>query len=79
MADKPPFDGQRAAFLLLAGVLAVYSVVIISMTGACIWNSEMIIKGGAAVDCDPYNRLMSLMAAALAGVLAFAGIRGPKE
>jgi small neutral amino acid transporter SnatA (MarC family) len=74
---RPPFDPQRAAFLLLAGVLAVHSVVVIGMTGACIWHADVIVSGGTEINCDPYNRLMGLMSAALAAALAFAGIRGP--
>jgi len=76
---RPPFDPQRAAFLLLAGVLAVHSVVVLGMTGACIWNSSIIVAGGVEVNCDPYNRMMSLMSAALAAALAFAGIRGNRD
>lgn len=80
MSNKPPFDSTWAAFLLLAGVLAVHALVILGMTGACIWHSDVILTGTATdVNCDPYNRLMSLMAAALAAALAFAGIRGPPK
>jgi small neutral amino acid transporter SnatA (MarC family) len=76
MADRPPFDPQRAAFLILFLVICVHSIVVLGMVGACIWHAEVIIKGGTEVNCDPYNRVMSLMAAALAAALAFAGIRG---
>jgi small neutral amino acid transporter SnatA (MarC family) len=72
--DKPPFDPHRAAFLLVAGVIAVQSLVAVGFSAACIWHSEIIITG-ANVDCDPSNRLMGLLAAALAAALAFAGVK----
>ena len=71
--DRPPFDPVRAAFLLVAFVVVIHALVILMFSGACIWFSEAIIKG-ATVDCDPNARLMSLLAAALAAALAFAGI-----
>jgi small neutral amino acid transporter SnatA (MarC family) len=73
MADRPPFDSQRAAFLLLLLVIGVYALAILGMVGACLYHSDLIFKGDAS--CDPYSRLMSLMAAALAAALAFAGVR----
>jgi small neutral amino acid transporter SnatA (MarC family) len=76
---KKPFDPQWAAFWLLAGVLAVYAIIVLMMTVACVIHADVIIKGGTEVNCDPYNRMMSLMAAALAAALAFAGIRGDKD
>ncbi len=79
MADRPPFDPQRAAFTLLLLVICVYSVVILMMVGACVWHADIIIKADKDVSCDPYNRLMSLMSAALAAALAFAGIRGDRN
>jgi hypothetical protein len=75
MSGRPPFDPLRAAFLLLFFVIAIYAIVILGMVGACIWHSELIVLKDKDVSCDPYNRLMSLMAAALAAALAFAGIR----
>lgn len=76
---RPPFDPLRAAFLLLASVIGVYAVVIIGMVGACIWHSEIIIHSDKNVTCDPYNRLIGLMAAALSAALAFAGIGGSRR
>jgi len=73
--SRPPFNPQRAAFLILFLVIVVHSIVVLGMVGACIYHSDEIIKGGTEINCDPYNRLMSLMAAALAAALAFAGIR----
>lgn len=75
MADRPPFDPSKAAFLLLAFVIGVYALVIVAMVGACIWHSEVIVANDKSITCDPYNRLIGLMAAALSAVLAFAGIR----
>jgi len=75
VADRPPFDPLRAAFRLLAFVIGVYALVIVSMVGACVYHSAIIVTSDKDVSCDPYNRLMSLMAAALAAALAFAGIR----
>ncbi len=72
--DKPPFDQTKAAFYLVAGVIAVYSIVILAMSAACIWHAERIIMG-ADINCDPNSRLMGLLAAALAAALAFAGVR----
>jgi len=75
VADRPPFDPLRAAFVLLFFVIAVYAVTILGMVGACLYHSAIIVTSDKDVSCDPYNRLMSLMAAALAAALAFAGIR----
>lgn len=79
MSDRPPFDPQRAAFLLLFLVIIIYSIVVLAMVGACVWHSEIVIRSDKDISCDPYNRLMSLMAAALAAALAFAGIRPDKD
>lgn len=73
---RGPFDPLRAAFLLLFLVITIYGIVILGMVGACIYHSEIIIRSDKDVTCDPYNRLLSLMAAALSAALAFAGIRG---
>jgi len=40
-----------------------------------VYHAEVIILADKDINCDPNNRLMSLMAAALAAALAFAGIR----
>jgi hypothetical protein len=73
MGDRPPFDPIRAAFLLVAGVIAVHAVVILAFSAACIWHSEIIIVK-TDINCDPNSRLMGLLAAALAAALAFAGV-----
>jgi hypothetical protein len=73
VGDRPPFDPIRAAFWLLAGVLAVYALVILMFAGACLYHAELIVTG-SDVNCDPNARLMGLLAAALAAALAFAGV-----
>jgi hypothetical protein len=72
--EKPPFDPIRAAFWLLAFVIGVYAVVVLGMSFACIYHAEIVITH-ADVNCDPNSRLMGLLAAALAAVLAFAGVK----
>jgi small neutral amino acid transporter SnatA (MarC family) len=76
LAERPPFDPQRAAFLIIAVVVGVYAIIVLGLVGACIYHSEIIIKGGTDINCDPYNRIMGLLAAALSAALALVGIRG---
>ena len=76
---REPFDPLRAAFLIIFTVIIVYSVVVLGMVGACIWNADIIIRSGTDVSCDPYNRIMSLMTAALSAALALVGIRMSKD
>jgi hypothetical protein len=71
--EKPPFDPIRAAFWLIAFVVGIYGVVIITFAAACFMHHQEIITNDA-VSCDPNNRLMGLLAAALAAALAFAGV-----
>jgi hypothetical protein len=70
--DRPPFDVVKATFFLIAGVVAVYAVVVLMGMAACLWNAERIFSS-PNVYCDPQGRLTELMAAALAAVLAFIG------
>jgi hypothetical protein len=72
--DKPPFDPVRAAFWLIAFVVGIYGVVITAFAVACVVHATAIISD-SEISCDPHNRLMGLLAAALAAALAFAGIR----
>jgi hypothetical protein len=74
MDEKPPFDPIRAAFWLIAFVVCIYGVVIVAFAVACVVHATTIIT--SETSCDPNNRLMGLLAAALAAALAFAGIRG---
>jgi Ca2+/Na+ antiporter len=73
VSDKPPFDPIRAAFWLIAFVVGIYGVVIVAFAAACVVHATAIIT--SEISCDPNNRLMGLLAAALAAALAFAGIR----
>jgi hypothetical protein len=70
--DRPPFDPQRGAFWLIAFVVAIYGIVILAFAGACLMNATEIVTR-ADISCDPHNRLMGLLAAALAAALTFAG------
>jgi hypothetical protein len=74
MDEKPPFDPIRAAFWLIAFVVAIYGVVILSFAAGCLLHHEAIITN-PEITCDPNNRLMGLLAAALAAALTFASVR----
>ena len=74
MSDKPPFDPIRAAFWLIAFVVGIYGVVILGFAAGCLMNVTTIITH-ADISCDPNNRLMGLLAAALAAALTFASTR----
>lgn len=75
MSDRPPFDPQRAAFWLIAFVVGIYGVVILAFAAGCLFNMNIIINN-PEISCDPNNRLMGLLAAALAAALTFASVRG---
>lgn len=77
MSDKPPFDPQRAAFWLIAFVVGIYGMVILAFAAGCLFNVNLIISN-PEISCDPNNRLMGLLAAALAAALTFAS-RGGKD
>lgn len=66
MGDKPPFDTVRAAFLLIAGVLFVQSIVVLAGVAFC-WMQADAQRCG-----DLRGMLSELMTAALAAALAFA-------
>jgi len=75
--SKPPFDGARAAFWLVAGVLAVQCSVVLSTVAACLWWSGAIVEGryscsGAA------DKVMELLVGALAAAMAFSSIKKDK-
>lgn len=70
--DKPPFDNVRAAFYLVAGVIATYCVLVLMATIHCWLNYEIIAKLGEG-SCDTKGRFFDLLSAALAAALAFAG------
>lgn len=68
---KPPFDTTRAAFFLVAGVIALYGVVVLIGVVMCAVYSSEIVQG--RFRCDEQDKLAELLAAALASALAFAG------
>jgi len=69
--DRPPFDRVRAAFYLVAGVVAVHAVVVLVTVGFCAFHGGDLVAG--RFQCDARDRLAELLAAALAAALAFAG------
>ena len=73
MSGRPPFDFERAAFWLVAGVIAVYGVVVLAGVVVCAIYFEWIVEGKWV--CDKDSRLAELLGAALAAALAFAGRR----
>ena len=72
--DRPPFDPLRAAFGLVCFVIGVQALVVLIGVCTCVWHSATII-GNPDIKCDPDNRLIGLLAQALAAALAFAGLR----
>jgi hypothetical protein len=73
MDDRPPFDPQKAGFLLVAIVIGVHCLVVLMGTVACVGFAGTILAN-AELKCDPDGRLMQLLTAALAAALAFAGV-----
>jgi hypothetical protein len=67
VADKPPFDTVRAAFFLVAGVIAVHCTVILVGVVFCALQTEGARCG------ELRGMLGELLTAALAAALAFAG------
>jgi hypothetical protein len=78
MDEKPPFDPVRASFWLIAFVVGIYGVVILAFAAGCLFNLNLIISN-PEISCDPNNRLMGLLAAALAAALTFAGAAHRKD
>lgn len=74
MEEKPPFDHARAAFLLVAGVLAVQCTVVLVTVGACLWWSREIVEGRFSC-ATAADRCMDALVGALAAALAF-GAKG---
>lgn len=75
MPDRPPFDGVRASFFLVAFVICIHALVVLLGAGLCFY--EVLI--GTVTECDAKGRLGDLLAGALAAALAFSGgfIRRP--
>ena len=71
MDDKPPWDGLRAAFYLVAAMLMLQALYV---GGAVVWcmtsASDAIIAG--KFQCNRDNQLAELLNAALTTALAFA-------
>jgi hypothetical protein len=74
MPEKPPFDPIRASFWLIAFVVFIYGAVIVAFAVGCLMHHEAIVTN-PEISCDPNNRLMGLLAAALAAALTFASVR----
>jgi hypothetical protein len=74
--DNSPFNMEKAAFFLVAVVIASQLIVGLSITGACVFYANDIINGGG--QCKADGKMAEIMSAALAAALAFAG-RGRME
>ena len=73
--DRPPFDPAKAAFALVAGVLAVECVIALATVGACLWWSREIVEG--RYSCGPAGeRVSEMMVGALAAALALTTFKG---
>lgn len=64
------FNPVRAAFYLVAGVIAAHVVFVALTLIACL---IVYVHTGGAKDCSAGEKLMEALAAALAAALAFAG------
>lgn len=71
MDPRPPWDPAKAAFWLVAAVVAVHAIVVLVTVGFCAWHGDELVAG--RFQCDARDRLAELLAAALAAALAFAG------
>ena len=62
MSDKPrpPFDALKAAFYLVAGVIAVQCFVVLLGVAACIYYAPEIMGGKA--QCNAKEQLVELLA-----------------
>lgn len=69
--DRPPFDPVKAAFYLVAFILAAHVVVVLMAVGVCVLHSADIVAGN--FKCDSDGHLFELLGAALSAALAFAG------
>ena len=74
--SNSPFNFEKAAFLLVAAVIASQLVVGLSITAACVFYAGDIITGTG--QCKADGKMAEIMGAALAAALAFAG-RGRME
>lgn len=69
--SKPPFDSYRVGVWLVVGVVVVQAVIVLLGAGICIWYADRVTSG--MHECDPNNKLASLLASALAAALALMG------
>lgn len=83
MSDKPPFNPQRAAFMLVCAVLGFQMLIVLFGVATCffdfVYNVEKMISGSRA-RCDPDNRFLDLLTSALTAALGYAAgmtQRGP--
>ena len=65
------WNARRAAFFLVAGVIAFQCVVVLVGIVTCVYYSDLIIQ--QKVECRARDQLIELMVQALAAALAFAG------
>lgn len=63
--EKPSFDLVRAAFWLVAAIMAIYAVALLTALVGCFLNAEYAACGE--------GRLSELLATLLATAVAFAG------
>jgi hypothetical protein len=77
VVEKPPFDPVKAAFYLVAAVIAVHCVIVILGAALCFYEVVSIHKS----ECDTKGRLGDLLAGALAAAIAFGGgfLRKPPD
>ena len=71
-APRSTFDPVRAAFYLVAGIIALHGLIVLAGAVGCLVYMELIIKNPEII-CDPKSCLSELLSAALAAALAFAG------
>ena len=80
MNDKPPFDLVKATFYLVAGVFAVYALLIIIAILICAYNLTEVIQ--AKQHCMKEGGMLEALYTLLASALAFAAGRSqppPKQ
>lgn len=68
---RPPFDLVRAAFILVAAILAAHVVVVFVGVGMCVYVAADIVAG--RFKCDADSKIFDLLSQALSAALAFAG------
>ena len=71
MSEPPPFDATRAAFLLLAAIIAVHALTIITTDLQCFIESRQCT--------EITSSLRDLMTETMAAALAFSRLGGGKS